>query len=138
MFVEGYCSIKICSQVVELSLDSWPSSVIKLGVWPIQSIDSIKYDDTASPTAEQTLTVNTDYYADTITINGRIVAISGWPSVASKFNPIRIRMTVGAVDQASVPNQIKEGIMAYCAYIYDSDILMKDISERLLWSERIM
>lgn len=138
MFAEDYLSQKLMPQVVELSLDSWPSYEFDLGVWPIISVDSVKYEDTASPVATQTLVENTDYYGDITTTEGRLRTITGWPSVAVKPNAIKIRMTVGYADQDSVPDQIKEGIKAYCAYIYDSDECMKDIAERLLWSARIM
>lgn len=136
-FAEDYTNLRIMTQVVELSLDAWPSTVIDLEVWPIQSVDSVKYYDTASPSAQQTLVVNTDYYADITTVKGRIGTITGWPSTAVKFNPITIRMTVGYADQDSVPDQIKEGIKAYCAYIYDSDEIMLNIAKRLLWPARI-
>lgn len=138
MFAEDYLSLKLMSQVVELSGDQWPSTEFSLGVWPIISVDTVKYEDTASPVAIQTLVADTDYYVDITTIEGRLRTITGWPSVAVKPNAIKIRMTVGYADQDSVPDQIKEGIKAYCAYIYDSDECMKEIAERLLWSARIM
>ena len=137
MFAEDFCGLKLMPQVVELSMDNWPGYEFGLGVWPIATIDTVKYEDTASPVATQTLTENTDYYADTTITHGRLRTIGGWPSVAVKPNAIKIRMTVGYTDQDSVPDQIKEGMKAYCAYMYDSDPLMKDIAERLLWAARI-
>ena len=138
MFAEDYLSLKIMSQTVELSFDQWPATEFSLDVWPIIAVDTVKYEDTASPIATQTLVENTDYYADITKIEGRLRTITGWPSVAVKPNAVKIRMTVGYADQDSVPDQLKEGIKAYCAYIYDSDECMKDIAERLLWSARIM
>lgn len=136
-FAESYLNIKIMSQVVERSYDSWPAIVIPLKVWPLQSIDSVKYDDTASPVTEQTLTVNTDYYADVTTIGGRVGTLTGWPSVASKFNPIRIRMTAGYTDTDSVPERIKDGIKAYIGYLYDSEPDFKEVAQNILYQERI-
>ena len=69
-FVEKYCSTYLMSQTIELSFDSWPSSIINLGIWPLQSIDSVVYDDTASPIVEQTLVEDTDYYADIKVVGG--------------------------------------------------------------------
>ena len=138
IFAEDFCGLKLMTQTIELSMDKWPATEFKLGIWPLASIDSIKYDDTASPVAEQTLTVDTDYYADTTLIEGRVRTIGGWPSVAVKPQAIRIRMTAGYASAAAVPERIKDGIKAYCAYIYDSDPLMKEIAERLLWSARIL
>ena len=138
MFAEDFLSLKLMSQTIELSLDKWPATEFSLGTWPLISIDTVKYEDTSSPTATQTLTANTDYYADVLTMGGRLRTVTGWPSVAVKPNAIKIRMTAGYADQDSVPDQIKEGIKAYCAYIYDADPAMKDIAERLLWSQRII
>ncbi len=133
---EAYCNLTISNTVIELSFDVWPSHTIWLNTWPLQSIDSIKYDDTASPVTEQTLTVNTDYYADTTTIGGRVSTIGGWPSVAVKPNPIRIRMTAGYATKALVPEQIKEGIKAYVVYLYESCHDMESVSKDILWPER--
>lgn len=138
IFAEAYCSLRIMTQVVEWTLDNWPAGEFTLGVWPIQSVDSVKHFDTASPSVEQTLVANTDYYADTTTKNGRLRTEGGWPSVAVIPNPIKIRMTVGYADADSVPDGIKEGIKAYVVYLYDSDELMESIAKRLLWPERII
>jgi len=135
-FAEDYCNILISNTVVERSYDAWPSQTIGLDVWPLQTIDSVKYDDTASPVTEQTLVVNTDYYADIITEGGRVSTIGGWPSVAVKPKPIRIRMTAGYATKALVPEQIKEGIKAYVIYLYDTCPDMEVVSRNILWAER--
>lgn len=132
-FAEAFCDLRIMSQVVELSYDHWESSVIELDLSPIQSIDSVKYDDTSSPVAEVTLVVDTDYYADTTTDGGRVSSIGGWPSHAIKPNPIRIRATVGYVLPESVPFKLKEGIKAYVVYLYEQDCDMLDAVKRILW-----
>lgn len=138
MFAEAFCSIKIMTQVLERTYDRFPANEFSLDLWPLQSIDSIKYDDTASPTAEQTLVLNTDYYTDIKTIGGRVRTITGWPTVATKPGPIRIRATAGYATQDDVPNNIKEGIKAYCAYLYYADELMEKVAKSLLWPERIL
>lgn len=135
-WAEHYCDIYIMTQTLEIAYDRWPSTIIDLNLSPIASITSVKYDDTSSPTTEQTLVVNTDYYADTTTDGGRVGAITGWPSTAVKFNPIRIRVVAGYTDQASVPERIKDGIKSYIVYLYDNDPDMKAMAENILWSER--
>lgn len=136
IFAEDFCDLKIMEQIVERSYDNWPSLVIKLNIWPLQSIDSVKYDDTASPVAEQTLAVDTDYYADTTTEGGRVGTISGWPSHASKFNPIRIRMTAGYASQALTPEDLKSGIKAYVVYLYTLDCDMRNTAKEILRGAR--
>ena len=135
-FAEAYCNINIMPTVVERSFDAWPSTVINLGVWPLQSIDSVKYDDTSSPVTEQTLVVDTDYYADIVTEGGRVGALTGWPSTAVKFKPIRIRMTAGYSNRANVPEQIKDGIKAYVQYLYEVCPDLEQVAKNILWSER--
>lgn len=135
-FAEDYCDTRIMTTIVERSYDAWPAQTLGLNVWPLQSIDSIKYDDTSSPTTEQTLTVNTDYYADTTTEGGRVSTIGGWPSVAVKPKPIRIRMTAGYTSRDNVPDQLKEGIKAYVAYLYEQCPDLKESAKCILRAER--
>jgi len=136
IFAEDFCSLKIMSQVIENSYDHWPSTVIALNIWPLISIDSVKYDDTSSPVTEQTLTVDTDYYADTTTEGGRVSAISGWFSHAAKPNPIRIRMTAGYATQSVVPESLKNGLKAYVVYLYEQNCDMRQVAKDLLRGSR--
>ena len=133
-WAEKYLDKRIMTQTVERSYDTWPASIIDLDVDPIQSIDSIKYDDTSSPVTEITYTENTDYYTDIKTDGGRVVSINGWDSVADKPNAIRIRMTVGYTTQALVPFQIKEGIKAFVVYLYEQNCDMMQVAKDILWA----
>lgn len=142
-FAESYTGLYIMPQTVELALDAWPASTFDLGVWPLESIDSVKYDDTSSPVTEQTLTANTDYIADTTTRGGRLTTVGGWPTVAARPNPIRIRMTAGYPLAGSpltgdAPESIKEGVLAYVMFLYDNDVKMKTAAEAILWQHRIL
>ena len=135
-WAEHYCDLLIMPQVVERSWHGWPSTHIPLNVSPLESIDSVIYDDTSSPVTAVTLVANTDYYADTTTDGGRVSAINGWPSTAVQPNTVRIRMTAGYTSAALVPERIKDGIKAYIVYLYDNDPNMKEMAENILWSER--
>lgn len=137
-FAEDYCNIYIMTTVVELTLDRWPGTEFGLNTWPLQSVDSIKYDDTSSQTTEITLIVNTDYYADVKTEGGRIRAISSWPSLATKPNPIRIRMTAGYASASDVPYRIKDGIMTAIVSLYDMDQDLDKSAKSILWPNRIL
>ena len=133
---EDFLDLHIMTQTLDLTFSGWPATIIELDVWPIQSIDSVKYDDTSSPVTEQTLVVDTDYYADTTTIGGRVIAATAWPSTANQPNTVRIRMTAGYTSQDEVPEHIKDGIKAYVVYLYDKEPVMRDIAKNLLWSKR--
>jgi uncharacterized phiE125 gp8 family phage protein len=135
-FAEQYCDLKIPSQVVERSYDNWPATEIDLDVWPLQSIDSVKYDDTASPVAEQTLSVNSDYYSDITKEGGRVRSIGGWPSVAVKPTAIRIRMTAGYATQSAIPQTLKDAVKAYVVYLYEQDCDAQEIAMNILHGYR--
>lgn len=137
-FTEDYCSIYIMPTVIELTLDRWPSSEFGLETSPLQSIDSVKYFDTSSPSVETTLTVDVDYYADTTTEGGRLRTITGWPSVAVRPNPITITMTAGYSSADNVPQRIKEGIMTSIVSLYDLDPDLDKSAKSILWPNRIL
>lgn len=142
-FAEAYTGLYIMPQTLEWSIDRWPGLSLMLEIWPLQSIDSVKYDDTSSPVTEQTLVENTDYYTDVTSIGGRVTTISGWPSVAAKPNPIRIRATAGyaltgSPQAGNAPESLKEGILAYVMFLYDNDIALKTAAEQILWHHRVL
>lgn len=138
IFAEQYTNTRIMTQTVKLNMDRWPASEFLLGVWPLQAIVSVKYYNTASPSVLTTLAANTDYYADITTMGGRVRTISGWPSIAVQPNAISITMTAGYATKAEVPEAIKEGIKAYCVYLYDGDYSMLSVAKDILWPQRIL
>lgn len=138
IFAEAFLSRYLMTQTLERSWDNWPGSVIDLDIWPLQSIDSVKYLDTASPVAEQTLVVNADYYADIIMIGGRVVGIYSWPATADQPNAVKIRVTAGYASASEIPQQIKDGIKAYVAFLYDGDPSLETVAKSMLWPHRIL
>lgn len=133
-WAENYLDLRLMNQVVELTLDRFPADKFSLDVWPIQSVDSVKYDNTASPSVETTLVENTDYRVDIVNIEGRMQSIGGWPSVYNKFNSVRIRMTVGYATQAAIPQGIKEGIKTYAMGQYLCNPGLLEMAENMLWN----
>jgi len=136
-WAEEYTHLKIMPQVVELTLDRFPSWGFNLDVHPIRSVDSVKYDDTSSPQVETTLTADVDYETDIVTTKGRIESLGGWPSVSSDMNAVRIRMSVGYASALVVPEGIKEGIKMYAAGLYTCDVATKKGAESALWVYRV-
>jgi len=128
-WAEDYTDLYFITQVIEITMDTWPGYVIALGSWPIQSVDSVKYDDTSSPITEQTLVENTDYYVDIVSPCGFIDMIDTLPSLTTRPNAVKIRLTVGyeAVSVSpedprnGVPETIKTAIKLYVKSLYDSD-----------------
>jgi len=136
-WAEKYTNKRLMTQIVELSFRRFTAYSYSLGVWPIQSVDSIKYTDTGSPQTVQTLVSGTDYLTDLTVYGGRVEAISGWPSVADIPNACKIRMTVGYSSADNVPKLFKNGIKAYIAYLFNADEVYKKIAEDILRPERI-
>ena len=128
-WAESYLNAYLMTQVIEVTMDAFPGWEFGLGLWPIQSVDSVKYDDTSSPITEVTLTENTNYYADVLAKCGRIKLIDEIPDVTSRPNAVKIRATVGYADTGAspadvrdgVPEEIKTGIKLYVRGLYESD-----------------
>lgn len=118
-WAEEYTGLRFITQVVELSFCKWPSVEFPLCVFPIQTIDSVKYYDTGSPQTDTTLVDGTDYIANIYyRPSGILRALTGWPSASTDYNSIRVRMTVGYGLAVDVPAGIKEAIKMYCASGY--------------------
>ena len=115
-YAEEFTGIKIMPQIWELALDEIECSTFALGFTPIQSVDSVKYDDESN--TEQTL-ADTEYNTDFVSTDGRIHS-DNWPSTYNKFNAIRIRMTVGYVNADAVPAPIKHAILMLVSQLYEN------------------
>jgi len=137
-FTKDFCNIYLMPTVIELTMDKWPALEFGLGTSPLISIDSVKYFDTSSPSVETTLTVNTDYYSDTVIEGGRIISIGGWPSVAVRPNAITITMTAGHVSAEKVPQRLKDGILTQIVSLYELDPELDKSAKSILWRNRIL
>lgn len=90
----GYLGRALVTQTWELTIDTFPLHEIKVPLPPLQSVTSIKYDDSSA--VEQTLATD-QYFVDTVSEPGWIVPItSGWPTnVLSAINSVRVRFVAG-------------------------------------------
>ena len=93
---------------------------------PVQSVTSVKYDDTAD--AEQTLSA-TIYEADTVAFSGRVVLRPSqvWPTLTatSDINRVRIEYVAGYGDNPTdVPDVIKQGILFLVAHFFEERQVM--------------
>lgn len=120
----GFLGRALVTQTWELVLDEFPAEEIKIPLPPLQSIDSIKYDDSAG--VEQTLDPS-EYEADTVSVPGWVVPIpSGWPTTIDAINSVRIRFTAGYAPSsdsppdltANVPGAIKAALFLTIGSLY--------------------
>jgi uncharacterized phiE125 gp8 family phage protein len=117
----GFLGRALVTQTWELTIDAFPTHEIKIPLPPLQSVESIKYDDAAG--AEQTLVASTDYYVDASSEPAWIVpATGGWPTSSSVFdgiNAVRVRFIAGyepTTDsppdlRANVPTSVKQALL---------------------------
>ncbi len=132
---EAHTGMRAMTQTVRLELDSFPGQVrswqyavagwnqqrdaeIDLGVYPVQSITSIQYDDTNN--VQQTLTAGTDFYADISGLAPRILPVDSWPDTRDgKPGAVRITMVVGYASADLVPEDFSQAVLLRMAELFD-------------------
>ena len=119
-WAEGYLRRALATQTLELHLDYFPGvDYIELPRPPVQSVTSVKYKNSAG--TETTMTVTTEYIADTDSEPGRIVLPYGvtWPSfTAYPVNPVKIRYVAGYYASNLIPKHIKQGLLLHVGLLY--------------------
>lgn len=110
VFAEKFTARAFVTQTWELVIDKFPLHEIMIPLPPLQSVSSIKYDDTGG--VEQTLATN-GYEVDTASQPGWVVpVVSGWPTVFSGINAVRIRFVAGYSPTTDSPPDLVENIPA--------------------------
>ena len=146
--VELFLRRALITQDFEYTLDGFPASqVIDLPRPPLQSVEFIKYVDTAGNV--QTLAPE-DYVVDVSSSEIGRVALSWnrfWPITRSSINSVVIQFAAGYGDAAEdVPQVIRQGILIEVSNLYENredvvvgqNISMLTLSERLLWPYRAL
>lgn len=114
-------------RTLELSLDCFPRCV-DLPQAPLLEVVSVKYTNTSE--AEATVSAS-DYEVDTVTEPGRVrpVSSASWPSIGTRFNPVRIRYRAGyrpggsptdLTDNSYLPGQLRVWMAARICTLYDN------------------
>lgn len=117
---EAYTGRRFITQTIEVRFDAFPAGRwLHLHVGPIQSISSVKYDDTDG--AEQTLATS-EYSADTLSPGGRILAVEDWPDTFDDgAHPVRVRLVAGYGDApGDVPASIRHAILRMTAESFEN------------------
>lgn len=136
---EEWTARAFVTQTWELVLDEFPEDEIQIPRPPLQSIESIKYDD--GDGVEQTL-ATTEYEVDTVSQPGWVVPVTtGWPSDTFEgINAIRIRFVAGYVNTDSpsdltgnIPAAIKAAILLHLGVRYQNreDVVIGTTVNRL-------
>lgn len=116
---DGWLSRAIMTQVWELTLDAFPCSEIRLPLIPVQSIDTIKYDDADG--LEQTMP-NTDYFLDNPAHPSWVLPMedTGWPTTMATANAVRVRFVCGYANAAAVPGPLKAAVLLMTGWLYEN------------------
>lgn len=116
---EAHTGMRAMTQTVRLELDTFPDDdEIDLGVYPVQSITSVQYDDTNN--VQQTLTSGTHFYSDITGLAPRILPVDSWPDTKDgKPGAVRITMVVGYTSADLVPEDFSQAILLRMAELFD-------------------
>lgn len=122
-------------------LPCWPD--LDLG-WPVQSIESIKYTDTAG--VEQTLDPAL-YVPDTFSQPVRIDMAYGqtWPALRFQANAVRVRAIVGPTEDEPIPAALRSAMLLMIGHLFENRKEASDLQtfavpmgiETLAWPFRV-
>lgn len=139
-WAQGFTRRVFMAQTWEYTLAGFPSE-IELPMFPVQSITSVKYVDTAGVT--QTLS-GSAYESDLVSLVPRIRAASGyaWPSTKYVYNAVTVRFVTGYADNHPDLLAVRAAMLLHVEAHYDRDAanfdnLMK-AAESLLGPLRII
>lgn len=102
----------------------------------LQSVSFVKYQDQSN--TQQTLSTS-NYVVDTVRVPGRIYPIYGgyWPSTLAIPKAVQVRAVCGYGTADSVPRDLKYGILAYAAHLferrtpYEAGTIIQEVPELL-------
>ena len=101
-----------------------PEGFIQIPIGPLISVDSVNYVD--ADTEMETVLATSEYEVDTISRLGGVQPISsGWPTVMSTINAVRVRFTAGYPDVSGspgvsgVPASLKHAVLIMVRDMYD-------------------
>jgi uncharacterized phiE125 gp8 family phage protein len=121
----GFTGRAFVTQTWELVIDEFPDAEVKIPMPPLQTVTSIKYDDSGG--TEQTLDP-TLYYVDDVSEPGWVVPItSGWPTTIAAINAVRIQFVAGYDADtssppdltANVPGNIRAAMLLIIGSLYE-------------------
>lgn len=116
---DGSLGRALITQTWDLYLDAFPCAEILLPLAPLQSVTSIKYDDTNG--VEQTISAS-NYTVDSVSEPGWIApnANYSWPDTLEAVNAVRVRFVAGYGNNPSdVPPAIRAAILLATATLYE-------------------
>jgi uncharacterized phiE125 gp8 family phage protein len=122
----GVLGRALVTQTWELVIDHFPVHEIKIPLPPLQSVESIKYDD---PDGFEQILGTDQYYVDDVSEPAWVIPIiGGWPTaVLEAINSVRIRYVAGyeaTTDSppdlaGNVPRAIKQAMLLHIGSFHE-------------------
>lgn len=140
IYCEQWTARAFVTQSWELVIDKFPAAEILIPLPPLQSVISVKYDDSSG---NEVILATDQYEVDTVNQPGWVVPITGgWPtSTWEGINSVRILFVAGydaSLDSppdlaANVPQSLKAAMYLYLGQLYDQreDIVVGTIVNKL-------
>jgi len=137
---DGFLGRALVTQTWELVLDEFPTDEVRIPLPPLQSIESIKYDDGAG---DEQIFDPASYFVDNVSDPyGWVVPVtSGWPSTFDAINAVRIRFVAGyspTTDSppnltSNIPASIKAAMLLHIGslYSYRENVVVGLITSKL-------
>lgn len=124
-FIERQTGLALVTQTIDEFFDEFPDAIddgtehIELTVWPVQSVTSIKYYDSAG-----TLTTfaSTNYRLDDASRPARIALEpdADWPDTFEVPGAVVVRYEAGFGDASAVPELLKAAVLLLVADLYEN------------------
>lgn len=132
--VETDASICLMAQTWRLNLDWFPSWQIQIRKYPLASVSSITYTDTAGTT--QTVS-SSDYIVDTTSFPPRVVPAEGlyWPTCRDQPRSVKVTFVAGVSSPSSVSPSARQAVLLHVAKrIREREGLNDEEYERAYWN----
>lgn len=127
--IETYTGARLATETVQLSCDGFPAGYgiaakLDLGLYPVASITSVKYDD--SDGDEQTLVLDTDYYENLGGMYPYISPVTYWPATKA-YKPACVRVVMvagyamsGSPEVSTCPEDLKHAVLMRVKEYFDN------------------
>ena len=117
---ESFTGRVLMTQTWTLFRDAWPGHVLDLPRPPLRAVVHVK---TYNESDTESLWPADNYFADTASLPGRLIARTGqaFPAPGRAANGIEVRFTAGHGDSpVDVPEQLRQGILQLAAHLFEN------------------
>jgi uncharacterized phiE125 gp8 family phage protein len=116
--VEEDCDLGLTAQTWDMYLDDFPS-IIAIWMWPVASVDSVKYTDDDGDT--QTIT-SSNYTTDLTQKPARIAPVNSysWPTPRDSIGAVQVRFTTGFTSPDTIPSDLKQAMLLLIGDWFDN------------------